>query len=286
MRVLNTEVFDIRTKVRERIVDATTDSQQEWRVPIHAFYGFRDNVVRRPSASSIFTHTEPLDGTHLNIHRPESDQDPRYKRFAELLLDPGGHARRFEVERYRNTLCVTPGIGNAPDKSLLTRSVRFAAGNRDKHPFRIVFAVRRGATLHGRTSHTNEVPAEERGLAEDTGACYEFHFTPRSSDDYTVWFEIQNAFGHARRNIHFHLDSHVRLLSYELDLSPYLAAGQGIPADPQCRYSPDRAATCEFCADIRMRDPLPISARPRKGVYVWDFHEIEGGVVDIMWEIG
>ena len=290
LRVLNSEVFDVRTKVRQQIVDAAIDSDRAWRVPIHAFYGLRDNIVLRPSASSVFTSTQPLDGTHLTIHHPQDRKDKRYEKFAELLLDPGGHAHRFEIERFRNLLRLDPpGPNGQTDHAQLTRTVKFAASNRDQNPFRFIFDVRRGASLRGQTSHQNEIAAEERGRAEDSGTFHEFRFVPGSTDDYTVRLEIENAFGEGRRNIHFHLDSyesHMRVLSYELDLSPYLAAGQRIPSDPECRYSPERAATCEFCADIRMRDPLPISARPREGVYLWDFHEIEGGVVDIVWQIG
>lgn len=288
LRVLNGDVADIRAKVRERIVDASTDSDREWRVPIHAFYGLRDNVVLRPSATSVFSNSKALDGTHLDIHKPRDKNDRRYTEFVEVLLDPGGHARRFEIESYRNVLQVEPPRDHFADKARLTRTTKFAGSNRDEQPFRIMFDVRRGATLRGRTSHTNEVPAEERGRADDTGTFYEFRFHPRSEDEYTVGLEIDNAFGEGRRDIHFHLDSynsHMRALSYELDLSAYLAAGQRIPTDPQCRYAPERATTCEFCADMRMRSPLPISARPRDGVYVWDFSDIEGGVVDIVWNV-
>jgi pimeloyl-ACP methyl ester carboxylesterase len=301
LRVLNSDVAAIRAKVRQRIVDASTDSEKEWRVPIHAFYGLRDKVVLSPSATSVVTSFKPLDGTHLNIHKPRNNQDRRYTEFVEVLLDPGGHTRRFEIERYRNVLRVDPKThetsltsGQDPrttefdNKAQLTRSVKFASSNRDDKPFRIMFDVRQGAYLRGRTSHTNEVAAEERGRAEDTGAFYEFRFHPNSDVEYTVWLDIYNGFGDGRRNIHFHVDSydsHMRSLIYELDLSPYLAAGYRILADPQCRYAPEKAATCEFCADIRMRDPLPISARPGDGIYVWEFSEIEGGVVDIVWEL-
>jgi hypothetical protein len=301
LRVLNSDVAEIRAKVRQRIVDASTDSDKEWRVPIHAFYGLRDNVVLAPSATSVFSNVKALDGTHLDIHKPLNRQDRRYTEFVEVLLDPGGHAHRFEIETYHNLLKVAPpatngassartpdsGAPNLADEADLTRTVKFAQSNRNTKPFVITFDVRRGASLRGHTSHTNEVPAEERARAEDTGTFFEFLFRPGSRDDYIVYLKIKNAFGHGRRNIHFHLDSydsHIRALSYELDLSPYLAGGYQLRTDPECRYAPEPAATCEFCQDIRKRAPRPIDARPSEGVYVWNLTEIEGGVVDIAWE--
>jgi hypothetical protein len=170
----------------------------------------------------------------------------------------------------------------------LTRTVTFAVSDRCQERFRIVFDVRRGAYLRGRTSHPNEIPVEERGRVEDSGTLHVFEFSPQPDGEFTSWVDIYDGFGERRRNIHFHIDtyqSHIRRLIYELDLSQYRVEGCQILQDPQCRYSPVNAPTCKFCNDLRMQDPLPIGARPRDGVYVWELAEIEGGVVDILWDV-
>ncbi|MDQ6622132.1 MAG: lysophospholipase, partial [Verrucomicrobiota bacterium] len=302
LRVLNEEVAEMRDSIRKNIVGAVRDSKTTWRVPIYAFYGSSDNVVPKASARGVFDNIRAVNGSHTDIHVPENNQDRRYTEFVEVLLDPGGHAHRFEIEEYRNTLRVeevapktieTPG--NNPraitydNVAKLTRSVKFASANRCADLYKIVYDIGEGGGyLKGQTSRENEIPAEEHARAANNGTFYEFDFSPDDREAFILWLTIYNGFGAQRRNIHFHLDSyqaHMRSLVYELDLSPYLAAGRRLLGDPACRYSRVKATTCEFCQSIRMLDPLPISDRPRDGVYQWRFEEIEGGVVDIAWEL-
>jgi hypothetical protein len=301
LQVLNLEVAKIRARIRRSIVDATTDSDKTWRVPIHAFYGLQDNIVPEASAQGVIDDVQPLEGTHTTVHVPRDADDDRFKKFAQLLLDPGGHAHRFEVEEYCNVLRVEPRDGQTmrtrgrqqreiglDNFAQLTRTVKFAAANSCADMFKITYDVRSDSYIEGVTDPENEVPAEERNRNEGSGTSFEYRFRPRERGEHTAWLKIYNGFGQDQRNIHFHLDSyesHMRLLSYELDLSAYLEAGYELPEMPSCRYSPVKATTCEFCDGIRMRPPRPITARPRDGVFIWEFPEKEGGVVDIVWEV-
>jgi len=108
LRVLNPDVSDLRAIIRERVVSATTDSGISWRVPIHAFCGLQDNIVPEASARGVFDNIKEVKGTHFSIIQPSDRSDARYAEFVELLLEPGGHAHRFDVETYECVVRVEP----------------------------------------------------------------------------------------------------------------------------------------------------------------------------------
>ena len=143
LRVLNPDIADIRDVIDKRVVAATADSDTAWRVPIHAFCGMQDNVVPAASARGPFESVRRVPGTHFSILTPDDANDRRYTEFAEVLLDPGGHLHRFEIDSYETMIRVEPSAHLAvtcPGKNprvveydnygTLRRTVRFAGSNR------------------------------------------------------------------------------------------------------------------------------------------------------------
>jgi hypothetical protein len=67
---------------------------------MHAFCGLQDDIVPEASARGVFDSVRAIPGDHFSILSPENVGDPRYSELVEILLQPGGHSHRFEVERY------------------------------------------------------------------------------------------------------------------------------------------------------------------------------------------
>lgn len=302
LRVLNPDVADIRECVRERIVGATRDGANQWRVPIHALCGMQDRIVPEASARGVFDSVKSIPGTHFTIHAPRKSSDPRYKTFAELLLDPGGHTHRFEVESYENVLRVEPrsrqelrtASANYPRRvefdnyTRYTRTVRFAASNRCRAPYTFTYDTNKDGYVIGHPSHPNEASAADKGRSEEKGTFYRFDFTPQYGEEYSLVLEIYNGFPEGQRNVHFHpgyYKSRLRKLTYELDLSAYLAAGYVISLKPACYVQPRDVEHGDLCRRRDGQSELEAVSRTKEGIYRWELQDIEQGVVDIVWDV-
>ena len=301
LRVLNPDVSDMRAAVRERIVTATRDSETSWRVPIHAVCGLQDNIVPEASARGPFESVRRVPGNHFSILDPRDRTDRRYTELTELLLDPGGHLHRFEIERYETVIRVEPRIRQTifarseknpravefDNFGTLKRTVRFAASNRCRNPFTIKYGTRKGGYVVGHESHRNEAPAAEIGRGEDTGEFYQFDFTPEYGQEYCLNVEVYSGFSPGERDVHFHLGdhSHYRTLTYVLDLSAYTSAGYRLSMGPHFYLQPEDIPHGVMCRNRGAREPQPVAVRLGEGIYRWEFSEIRKGVVDIVWDV-
>ena len=302
LRVLNPDVADIRECVRERVVGATRDGPNQWRVPIHAFCGMQDKIVPEASARGVFDSVKSVPGTHLSIHKPPNRQDDRYAQFANLLLNPGGHSHRFEIESYENTYRVEP----RPEQQIWTsakdnprrivfdnyatakRTVQFAESNRCRDRFSISYDTNPDGYVIGHPSHPNEASAADKGRSEEKGTFYRFSFTPEDGEIYSLGLEIYNGFRESQRHIHFHIgyyNSRVRKLIYQLDLSAFLSAGYVISTQPRCYRQRRDVEHSELCKRRTAEAQVESVVVAAEGVYRWELHDIERGVVDLVWEV-
>ncbi len=301
LRVLNPDVSDMRAIIRERIVAATEDNENNWRVPIHAFCGMQDNIVPETSARGPFDRVKRVKGTHFSIIKPEDDEDPRYTEFVELLLDPGGHTHRFEIESYETIISVEPRekdtIHTTSEKNPRTvefdsyctikRTVRFSANNHCKEHFTIRYSTRNDGYIVGHTSHANKVPSAEKGLWEDTGTSFQFDFTPEYGQEFCLNVEVYKGFDDKdARNVHFHLGnhSHYRRIKYVLDLSAYVAAGYNV-LGPSFYLHPEDHEHGDLCGMRGAREALEMVSQTPEGVYHWELQGVQQGIVDIFWDV-
>src|SRR5262245_32042471 len=163
LRVLSPEIADIVDVIRSRVVEATKDGDNSWRIPIHAFCGLEDGIVLEASARGVFDSVFSVRGNHFTILQPVDAQDDRYRGFADLLLDPGGHTQRFEIDEYTTVLRVEPR-DNAQiavksernprtvtydNYATMNRSVRFARRNRCKNQFMIRYKTQKNGYVIG-----------------------------------------------------------------------------------------------------------------------------------------
>jgi pimeloyl-ACP methyl ester carboxylesterase len=301
LRVLNPDVADLRAVIRERIVAATRDSEVSWRVPIHAFCGLQDNVVPEASARGSFDSVRRVPGTHFSIIKPDTRDDPRYARFADLLLDPGGHAHRFEIDHYETVIRVEPRAREViqtatprnqrmvefSSRGTIRRQARFSAGNRCGDPFTIQYGTRKDGYVVGHTTHPNQAPAAAQGRWEDTGTYFRFDFTPEPGQVYGLTVDVYKGFEEGERDVHFHLGDHstYRAMRYELDLSAYVATGYVVSQGPHFYLHPEDHEHGELCQTRGAREPLPVGSQTREGIYRWDLPEVRKGIVDLVWDV-
>jgi pimeloyl-ACP methyl ester carboxylesterase len=301
LRVLNPDVSDLRAIIGERVVSATTDSATSWRVPIHAFCGLQDNIVPEASARGVFDNIKEVEGTHFSIIQPSDRRDARYAEFVQLLLEPGGHAHRFDVETYECVVRVEPrqmqSIRTSAEKdartvtfdnyATQTRTVRFSPANKCKDKFKLYFRTRKEGFVVGHPSQHNEASPADIGLSEDTGTFYEFDFTPDAGNEYRLKAEIYRGFDEGNRNIHYHLgnDSRYRRMIYVLDLSAYIVDHYVITDEPHFYLDPTDVGHSELCDQRTLRDPLEPVSRTPDGMFRWELERVEQGVVDIVWDV-
>jgi len=300
LRVLNPDVSDIRSVIRERVVAAVKDSEYELRIPIHAFCGLQDDIVVEASARGVFDSVRSVAGTHFSILKPENVGDPRYSEFVELLFEPGGHSHRFEISEYETELRVEPRVPQEirtrsetnprtvtfDNYASLKRTVAFAASNRCRHNFVIQYGTRGNGYVVGHASHPNCASPADIGRADDTGTFFRFEFVPEYGEQYCLNLDVYNGYSTGSRDVHFHLGDHsyYRKIRYLLDLSPYLDAGWSVRQPPALYLTPKDSGHGEICAQRAARTPLvPKSERP--GVYRWELENVRQGVVDIVWDV-
>lgn len=300
LRVLNPDVGDLRSTILKRIVTTTRDTNIAWRVPIHAISAIEDNIVPEISARGPFDNVKRIHGTHFSIIKPKTHEDKRYTEFVELLLDPGGHRHRYEIESYETAIRVEPRKkqlittkGNNPrivefdNYGTITRKVRFAKSNRAKNKYTIRYGTRSDGYIVAHMSHENEAPPNQIGLGEDYGTYCQFDFTPESDQDYSLKVEIYKGFDEGNRDVHFHLlnNSHYRRLRYEVDLSAFVNGGFEISREPSLYLYYKDVEHNALCSKRNLGKPIPPISKTTQGLYAWEVNDICEGVVDIVWDV-
>ncbi|MEX2156747.1 MAG: alpha/beta fold hydrolase [Gemmatimonadales bacterium] len=301
LRVLSPDVSDIRNVIRERVVATKSDGATAWRIPIHAFCGMEDGIVLEDSARGPFDSVTRVRGNHFTILRPKNREDDRYREFVELLLGPGGHTQRFEIDEYKTVLRVEPrddeqvAVKSERNPRTVTynnyatmnRAVRFAARNRCKNPFAIRYATQKNGYVVGHPGGPNLAPPEALGRWEDGGDEYEYDFVPESGTQYCLNVEVFKGYDEGQREAHFHLKdhSHYRHMEYVLDLSAYVAAGYRVSRGPCFYLHPQDQPHGDMCKSRPAREPLPPVAKDPNGTWTWELDDLHQGIVDIVWDV-
>jgi hypothetical protein len=284
------------------VVATPIDSATAWRVPIHAFSGIQDGIVVEDSARGPFDSVIRVRGNHFTVIRPDGPDDERYREFTELLLDPGGHTQRFEIEKYETVLRVEPRSNEKivvtstreprtviyDNYATLNRRVRFAGRNCCKNTFTIRYATQKfGYVIGHEAGPPNIAPPDATGRWEDTGLEYQYDFIPEPEGTYGLLVEIYRGYDQGERTAHFHLNNHsrYRLLEYTLDLSSYCAAGYQVCQEPRFYFHPEQHSHGGMCRNRPARDPIPPVNVDASGVWKWQLSNIQQGIVDIVWDV-
>lgn len=300
LRVLDLEVTKMESMVQNGVINATKDGETSWRIPLHAFGGTQDDIVVAASAHlQAIESFRPVNGDHFSIVKPGDRDDECYLEFVDLLLDPGGHANRFDIDHYETEVTVEPHERktiHVPSETnpreveydnfgTIRRTVRFSPANRCGATFTIKYVTQGNGYVIGHPSHHNEVKDEDKRNAANAGTSYQFDFKPNSENTYCLKVDVYNGFGEANRKVHFHHynNCHRRRMTYVLDLSKYVAAGYEVQSPCLFLY-PDTTTHSDLCDQLD-GNPIPIDSSTPNGIYRWELHEVREGVVDIIWDV-
>jgi pimeloyl-ACP methyl ester carboxylesterase/O-acetyl-ADP-ribose deacetylase (regulator of RNase III) len=87
LRRFNQDVTEARLRVRQSVVDVSDAAIDRCPIPIAAYAGEADNVVKFDSARSFFQLGGTLPGDHFTIHRPTDRNQLVYKVVRKHLID-------------------------------------------------------------------------------------------------------------------------------------------------------------------------------------------------------
>lgn len=104
LRKFNSDVMEARFRVVHSIVEATNAAADRCPIPIAAYAGQEDNVVKSESARSSFRLGGTLPGDHFTIHVPSSSESITYRIVKDHLLD----ALRVQLPVVADTIAARP----------------------------------------------------------------------------------------------------------------------------------------------------------------------------------
>ncbi|WP_329336720.1 alpha/beta fold hydrolase [Streptomyces sp. NBC_00663] len=84
---LNDSIAEAQRKVIHSVVRSITCAPNECRIPITAYFGQTDNIVRPTSAMGLFLDTGSMPGDHFTIIQPENKEALVYKTVKKHVLD-------------------------------------------------------------------------------------------------------------------------------------------------------------------------------------------------------
>jgi pimeloyl-ACP methyl ester carboxylesterase len=87
LRPLNERIADTRRIIVDRVVYAREESSTKCPIDITVFAALEDNIVRRPSAESVFPNSKTLPGDHSSIVHPQNETDPSFVELRAYLLE-------------------------------------------------------------------------------------------------------------------------------------------------------------------------------------------------------
>jgi pimeloyl-ACP methyl ester carboxylesterase len=311
LRVLNEDVDAMLATITRDIINADRQGDSSWPVPIRAFYGTEDSIVRKESARGELDPraVHAIAGDHFQVLRPTSPSDPKYIAVRDAILQPIGHKRVFLIEHYQTSIAVSPERRleennfrnrerrlNAVSIGWLKRSVRFAEGNLcwDEFLIRYRTSARDGYIKDWRPTPEGAVMTAAASRAyQDEGRDVRVYMRPekRRKEEYSLHLLVVNGFNPGNTHAHFHIrppDEPLRIiecLSYVVDLSAYAAAGFSI-AGVELYLHPCEPPTCDDLCHSRIahHKQEPESSDPSHGVWIWNMRDVRGGVVDIFWD--
>lgn len=304
LRALQPEIMEIQKLIMDRIVAAApaTIADDRWPVPLQCFYGSEDRIVLQVSAQSFFSPDicTALNAGHTDIVSPKDENDERYVKLVDALLNPIGHANVVEVDRYETHLRIEPyaaqqGIEvrygthtrmvHTDNRAILTRRMTVAQRNRCHDICVIPYLTNPSGFVRPVTPELlDALGAKDRTRYEMEGREFNFSFTPRNGHTHEVQIEILRGFEQGDRRIHFHLGTthYFRSMIYTLDLSAYLQLGFRVTQSPRLHYEDTEEHRCEHIWSRASYDP---SVADAIGIWQWELRNVRQGAIGLTWEV-
>jgi pimeloyl-ACP methyl ester carboxylesterase len=307
LRTLNEDTDDVLRDVERAILRATSITKYTCPIAFQVFYGLQDNIVSKVSARGPFDEVGALPGDHSSIlqgdgHQDDDPNDLRYLSPKDALLNPMGHPSIYEISLFEVKLSVKP-VDRAltfqiPDLDVpvsvqtdnvaqRTITFTFSDKNRCHTPYTQVYRSTKGYVEFLSTSSLNEASSVDKSTYRSEGKLYTYVFTPDHGDTFSMHLRIYNGFGDGNRTWHNHMDprAHYQRFRFTLDLTEYEAAGYSFNPEPRLCYYPGEAedhSLCDKREEVEAWPPLPADSAWLRS---WELEDVQGGVVDLVWDV-
>lgn len=201
-----------------------------------------------------------------------------------IAIRPLPHVERISVQHGNVTRIV-----ETDNVASVRREVTFADAMQPDRVFEIRYSTQSGGFVKSHWEGAeNLAGSADLGRYDDYGTECLFAFVPVRGrlGPYSLEVEVIGGFGAGHRDVHFHLGKNrrYRKLTYTLDLTSYTDSGYWVSDGPRLLLHGNDPQHRELDRLSRMDDFAPV--HPQKpGLWYWEFHDVEGGLVDIRWNI-
>jgi pimeloyl-ACP methyl ester carboxylesterase len=312
LRAYDSQVADTRRAVEQQVLQATECNDRQCPIPLVAFWGTQDNVVRSASAEASFELSVALPGDHFSIIRPKNCADVRYTQIAQVLLAPEGHKYVYEIESYETSVRVEPLTGDkqafvarragiasteqSDNRACISRTVCFSNKNHCTELFRFNYQTNpRGyivATVDMRPREPGEPVPPNRAATDEvadfaqSGTQTTYKFKPEAGRCHSQTLTIWNGFNPGGRDVHFHTGNNLRCKRYRfvVDLRAYRSAGWNI-SEPQLFVYPWDTGEHNREEQRLPENRILVSESTAEGTWIWTLPNFRGGIVDAVWEV-
>ena len=307
LRTLDDATDGILRSIERYVLGATALTKDSCPIAFQVFYGLQDNVVTKVSAGGPFDDVAALPGDHSSILNgggddPGDPKDSRYKALKDALLNPLGHPSIYEISQFdvalaiepmsRDMVIQIPGLDKPitdHTDNVAVRSItfKFSDKNRCHAPYKQVYRSTNGYVQFLTTNRENEANAIDKSTYRSEGKIFTYVFTPDHDDTFSMRLRIYNGFGEGNRSWHNHMDpqAHYQLMTFQLDLQKFAAAGFTFSTEPRLCYYTGDAEDHELCAQREFGEPLRFVASDTPWLRKWELTNIQGGIVDVVWEL-
>lgn len=307
LTVLEKDIAETSAILTRSVLRATRVDDASCPIPFRVFWGLQDDIVPEVSARGPFEEASPLPGGHSEIIQcvpgdPIDPDDSRYSALKEALLHPVGHPSIYEIDLLEAGLTVSPADPGTSftlsgdvkpltiqtdNVAIRTMRIAFSKQNRCSLPYEQPYRSENGLVELLSLTKPNEALEEVQSEYYNTGKKFTYVFRPDRGKTFSMKLRIFNGFSEGQRTWHNHMKANARyaLFRFTLDLRAYRDAGFEISQEPSMYFHPQNIMDHALCTHRVGEAPLPPVASTDSWLRTWEIPNVNGGVVDLVWDV-
>jgi hypothetical protein len=302
LRGFNADITKLHQRTLSRIIRAKRRDDDEYPLPMTAYWGMEDNIVPQHSAQGLLDNAIALPGSHTEVHCPTREVPDAFDALTSALERPYGHESIFEIDLFRYCAKVKPlAPGTAKSIQLhdhvktvltdneaqVTREVTFSRHNTCRDDFELKYRTNDAGYIDPSIRPLLEMRPDHKSAYRASGTMVNYGVPAKAGEKYALMMTVVNGFSIGNRDFHQHFTNrcYFRRVRFELDLTAYLAAGWRITDTPKLYYHPTDIDDHELCKARVWYTPDPHSGYQAEGKWVWELEYITNGVLDLKWDV-